>query len=152
MALKKQLPLSMLLIDIDNFRQYNDTYGYFQGDIIVKELARLLKTNMPPGAILARYGGEEFAVILLNYELNDAMNVAENLRQRVEKHEFTGETSQPLETLTVSIGVSNLPYHAQNIREFLKAADEALFSSKFTGRNKSAKLPRWFRRVRWTYK
>ncbi|RJX28274.1 MAG: diguanylate cyclase [Dethiobacter sp.] len=129
-------PLSLILLDIDNFKEYNDTYGHSQGDFILKELAALLQQNVPPGAELARYGSDEFSVILPGFSLEKAAGAADFLREIVSKHCFSAEGIHPYEELTVSAGVANLPYHACNREELLDAADEALYSSKVTGSNK----------------
>ncbi len=135
-ALTNKRPLSLILVDIDFFKRYNNTYGHQQGDRVLREIGALLQENIPAGAFLARYGGEEFAVILPAFELKEAADIARKLHQAVAKHTFPGEADQPFEKLTVSAGVATLPDHARNLQELLDVADEALYSSKWTGRNK----------------
>jgi diguanylate cyclase (GGDEF)-like protein/putative nucleotidyltransferase with HDIG domain len=128
--------LSLILIDVDFFKRYNDTYGHAQGDLLLQDIGKILKESIPSSAFLARYGGEEFAVILPRTKIDEANALANELREAVINHEFAGEISQPYQKITVSAGVANLPSHAKNKQELLEAADEALYSSKFTGRNR----------------
>ncbi|MBS4025533.1 MAG: diguanylate cyclase, partial [Clostridia bacterium] len=129
-------PLSLIFFDIDFFKRYNNTYGHTQGDLLLHDIGKLLEKSLPPSAFLARYGGEEFAVILPKAKVNEANTLANELREAVLNHKFSGDVSQPYQKVTVSAGVANLPYHAKNKQELLEAADEALYSSKFTGRNR----------------
>lgn len=135
-ALKEQTPFSLILLNLDYFKLYNDTYGHTQGDLLLKETAGLLKKYAPPDAILARLYSDVFAVILPATDLQKASSVAYRLNQAVANHEFPGETGQPCGKTTISAGVVSYPYHAQNIQELLGAADDALYSSKSTGRNR----------------
>jgi diguanylate cyclase (GGDEF)-like protein/putative nucleotidyltransferase with HDIG domain len=128
--------LSLIFIDIDFFKRYNDAYGHTQGDLLLHDIGRLLEKSVPSSAFIARYGGEEFAVILPKAKINEANTLANKLREAVINHKFNGDISQPYQKVTVSAGVANLPYHAKNKQELLEAADEALYSSKFTGRNR----------------
>ena len=136
LTLERNQELSLVLLDIDYFKRYNDAYGHTQGDLVLSELGGVLANNVPPEGFLARYGGEEFALILPKMGLNEAISIGENLRNAVAKHSFSGEVCMPFESLTISAGVANLPYHAKNKQELINAADEALYSGKFTGRNK----------------
>jgi len=135
-ATRDNNPLSLILLDIDNFKEYNDAYGHFQGDLVLKELAALIEQNVPSGAELARYGGDEFSVILPGVALNEATSVADSLREVVSRHRFLADGVHPYEELTISAGVANLPYHAGSREELLDAAGEALYSSKVTGSNR----------------
>lgn len=135
-AVKNNSTLSLILLDIDNFKEFNDSYGHFRGDFVLNELAALLRKNVPPGAELARYGSDEFSVLLPGTELQEAALIADSLREAVSRHRFLAEGVHPYEGLTISAGVANFPYHAQSREELLGAADEALFSSKVTGRNR----------------
>lgn len=135
-ALTNKQPLSLIFVDIDFFKRFNNTFGHQQGDRVLREMGTLFQDNLPASAFLARYGGEEFAVILPAFQLKEAMEIAGKLHRSVANHTFYGDTDQPLEKLTVSAGVATLPDHARNLQELLTAADEALNSSKWTGRNK----------------
>mgnify|MGYP001024231179 CR=1 FL=1 len=135
-ALANNRPLSLVFLDIDFFKNYNDTFGHQQGDLVLRELGKLLQGVLPADTFLARYGGEEFAVILPALQLEEAAEVARKLHQAVANHAFPGENCQPFSKLTISAGVATLPDHAKNVQELVDAADEALYSSKWTGRNK----------------
>ena len=135
-ALTTRQTLSLILVDIDFFKRYNNTFGHKQGDEVLCEMGNLLQKHLPAGTFLARYGGEEFAVILPAVPLREADEIARKLHQAVAGHAFPGETGQPFGKLTISVGVATLPDHARNLQELLEAADEALYSSKWTGRNK----------------
>ncbi|MGF7186803.1 diguanylate cyclase (GGDEF)-like protein [Desulfitispora alkaliphila] len=136
LAFETQSSFSLILIDIDFFKVYNDSYGHTQGDLLLKEISNLFIKKVPSHAVVARYGGEEFAIILPNASEGEAIIIAESLRQAVLKHEFSGEICLPYEKLTISVGIASMPKHGKNKQELLEAADEALYSSKFTGRNK----------------
>jgi diguanylate cyclase (GGDEF)-like protein len=128
-------PLSILMIDVDCFKVYNDTYGHPQGDKVLQELARLLKEMSRSSDIVARYGGEEFALILPETDRVSAQTIAERLREHVEGHVFPGEERLPGSTLTISIGVAtHVP--AGNKETLLQAADAALYVAKTEGRNR----------------
>ena len=122
-------PLSLLLLDIDNFKQYNDSYGHPAGDTALQSVARVLLSSLRPYDFLARYGGEEFAIILPATDLADAFLVAERVRGLVAASEF------PHRKFTVSIGVSRLDTEA-GPRALVQAADIGLYRAKAAGRNK----------------
>lgn len=129
------LSMSCLMLDIDNFKKINDRFGHKIGDIILRELAQLLKKLTRKSDILARYGGEEFIVLLTDASLDDAASKAENLRAYIEKHKFQGAKDR--KNLTVSIGVSSYPgYNIKNTDELITCADDALYSAKKSGRNR----------------
>ena len=119
-------PVSLLMIDIDHFKRYNDTMGHLAGDELLRKLALFLRENVRPTDLVARYGGEEFAIILPGLSKWDAVNVAERLREGVEKN--LG--------VTVSIGVASFPLDALNEDSLLSKADAALYEAKRKGRNR----------------
>jgi two-component system cell cycle response regulator len=130
-------PLSLLMADIDHFKQLNDTYGHQQGDITLKELARLFKENLRKVDIAARYGGEEFAVILPDTDLKNAADVARRLRKNIEEYDFSGQT-EPLH-ITISIGVAEYDINRDLDKDrFIKRADLAMYRAKRSGRNRVA--------------
>jgi len=133
---KENGALSLVLLDIDDFKKFNDTYGHFRGDLVLSELAALLKKSIPSAAEIFRYGSDEFTVLLPGVELREAALIADSLRETVAQHRFFTEGLHLFEGLTVSAGVANFPYHAKGRIDLLEAADEALFSSKVTGRNR----------------
>ncbi len=117
-------PLSLLMIDIDNFKEYNDTYGHLSGDRALRNIAKGLKISCRTVDIVARYGGEEFAVLMPYTNKQEAATAAERLRQVIEK-------VQP-EPLTVSIGVAAYPSDAQDEEQLIANADQALYRAKLT--------------------
>lgn len=133
---KEQEPLSLILLDIDSFKLYNDTCGHTQGDLLLQELAALLRMHTPPQAMLTRHSSDEFAVILPRTGLQQADKTAGQLNRVVAEHPLPPQINHLFDRLTVSVGIANYPYHAQNAQELLEAADEALYSSKTTGGNR----------------
>jgi diguanylate cyclase (GGDEF)-like protein len=127
---------SLILIDIDFFKKINDNYGHDAGDIILREVANTMKSELRNTDILCRVGGEEFIVLCKRANSKDAMDIAEKLRARVEKqrHIFQGKSIN----VTISLGVSSIPDIEKTITttEFYKYSDLALYASKKTGRNK----------------
>jgi len=124
-----------LMIDVDHFKVYNDTYGHPQGDIVLQELARLLQETSRTSDTVARYGGEEFAIILPETNSVGAQKIAQRLREQVERYPFPGKEIMPGGTLTISIGVAT---HASagSKDALLQAADTALYTAKREGRNR----------------
>jgi len=129
-------PVSMIFIDIDYFKQYNDTYGHQKGDYVLKRIGEIIKTNVRKEDIAARYGGEEFAVILPNTDEKQAIDIAEHLRKKIESTYFEGEENQPNKKVTASMGVSSYPDKAKNDVELIKSADDALYRAKFFNKNR----------------
>jgi len=132
---RRKTSLCLIMSDIDHFKKFNDTYGHQQGDLVLKEVAALIKNNIRNIDIPARYGGEEFAIILPETELSDAITVASRLRKEVEKHQFPGQ-DLPLH-VTISLGVSQYnPEIDHEKKSFIGRADSALYKAKNSGRNK----------------
>lgn len=122
-------PLALMMIDIDNFKQYNDTFGHPAGDTALQSVARVLQSSLRPYDFLARYGGEEFAIILPATDLADAILVAERVRSLVASSEF------PHRKFTISLGVARLDPEA-GLKALVLAADNGLYRAKAAGRNK----------------
>lgn len=133
---EKNEALSMIFIDIDYFKHYNDLYGHQKGDQVLKTIGEILKNNTRKEDIVARYGGEEFAVLLPNTSEQDAINIAEKIRKKIECTYFEGEENQPNGNLTVSMGISVYPYKAKSDMELIKSADDALYRAKFFNKNR----------------
>ncbi|WP_270567847.1 diguanylate cyclase [Clostridium beijerinckii] len=129
-------PVSMIFIDIDYFKQYNDTHGHQKGDYVLRKIGEIIRSNVGKEDIAARYGGEEFAIILPDTNEEEAMQMAENLRKKIECTHFEGEESQPKGKVTVSMGVSVYPNKARNDIELIKSADDALYRAKFFNKNR----------------
>ena len=121
-------PVSVVLIDLDNFKTINDTDGHRGGDTVLQEVARVLIAHSRSYTIVCRYGGDEFAAILLDTPKGGAVAYAERLRNVIERH-FTG-------SLTASLGVACLPDDVKTMEELISAADRALYDAKRAGRNR----------------
>lgn len=127
-------PLCLLISDIDHFKKFNDTYGHQQGDIVLKETARLLKEAIRKIDLAARYGGEEFAVILPETDIASAIAVAERIRKKIEEFQFPGQ-NEPLHVM-VSVGVAQFdPERDHDKKDLIGRADRALYKAKDSGRN-----------------
>jgi len=126
--------LSLIMFDIDHFKQINDTYGHLAGDHILKQLAATIKTRIRREDILSRYGGEEFAIILPEIDRENALNFAEKIRALVQKATFKFEDTKI--PVTISIGVANVTAETQEVDAFIKGADANLYEAKNRGRNR----------------
>ncbi len=133
---KRGTPLSLLFIDIDNFKYYNDIYGHQKGDEVLRILSSMLQSTLPKDAFIARYGGEEFAVILPGAGEETAIYEAEKMRRAVQEYPFEGQESLPGESLTISVGVSTYPTKAKSDAELIKGADDACYRAKFLCKNR----------------
>ncbi|MCP4605144.1 MAG: GGDEF domain-containing protein [Proteobacteria bacterium] len=125
--------LSILLFDIDHFKEINDTYGHLAGDYVLQSLARLISTRARREEIFARYGGEEFVILLPETSKQGAMELAEQLRKRVSSYTFVFEGEEIL--ITVSVGVTSMSNEAISPLEFIKKADMRMYRAKSDGRN-----------------
>jgi diguanylate cyclase (GGDEF)-like protein len=127
--------LSVAMIDIDHFKEVNDTYGHLAGDSVLRDLAGILQKRLRPDDELGRYGGEEFCAILPETSLEGAAKIGEELRSLVESHAFLVEGEQI--KVTISIGIAELK-KGMDIKAFYKSADEMLYQAKRNGRNRVA--------------
>jgi diguanylate cyclase (GGDEF)-like protein len=125
-------PFSLVILDIDHFKQYNDAFGHPQGDKLLIALAGILKRSVRQVDFVARYGGEEFAIVLPECPKDKAIQVAERIRRNVEEYE---NAHQDRYNLTVSVGVSAFPADGDSKEEIFERADEALYRAKAQGRN-----------------
>jgi two-component system cell cycle response regulator len=132
-AVRHNRELSLLMVDIDHFKDVNDTYGHLAGDSVLRDLAGILQKRLRPDDELGRYGGEEFAAVLPETSLIGAVKIAEDLRKLVEEHAFIVEGEQI--NVTVSIGAAALK-PGMDAKAFFRAADEMLYKAKNSGRNK----------------
>ncbi len=133
-ASRKNITVGILMIDIDFFKQVNDQYGHTVGDAVLKKVASVIKNSVRQSDIVVRYGGEEFLVILIDLPPGESVNVAEKIRERVEKATITAEGVTLRKT--ISIGVSEFPIDSEKFWQCIKYADIALYKAKETGRNK----------------
>jgi diguanylate cyclase (GGDEF)-like protein len=135
-AKRYRRPLSILMVDIDYFKNYNDINGHLLGDEVLKKVAFLIETNLRKADIVARYGGEEFVILLPEIDKPHADQVAEKLRRTIELRSFSKEQYQPNKNLTISLGLATLPDDSTNARELIEFADRALYRAKAEGRNR----------------
>ena len=140
MGKRKEEPLSVIMIDIDKFKNINDNYGHSVGDQVIKLLADKLISNVRDSDIVARFGGEEFAIILPNTDIKNSLLIAEKIRKDVEEcglQQCNLESHDDSIKFTVSLGVDELKYDQDTqIDSALNRADKALYEAKRTGRNK----------------
>ncbi|MDP8207821.1 MAG: sensor domain-containing diguanylate cyclase [Candidatus Electryonea clarkiae] len=127
--------LTMVMIDIDHFKHYNDTHGHLVGDRLLRELAQVLKANVREEDTVARYGGEEFALILPESDVSAGLLVAEKIRQSIMNTNFNKTDSQPLGRLTISLGVADNTGNIKTPRDLINNSDRALYRAKAKGRN-----------------
>lgn len=127
---------AMILLDIDFFKKFNDTYGHKAGDAALASLAKALKASTRNVDVVARYGGEEFAVLLPETSGEQAMIIAERIRRNIKAHPFEIDPRKPLVSITVSVGVASYPQDAETFDELIEAADQALYKAKNSGKDK----------------
>ncbi|WP_077370046.1 diguanylate cyclase [Anaerosalibacter sp. Marseille-P3206] len=128
---KKNGTFSLLMIDIDKFKDVNDTYGHRKGDEVLSLIGQTLIENTRCTDVVARYGGEEFIIVLLNTKEKEAIEIAEKIRCFIQKLDFPGIDNP----LTISIGISIYPKHGEFSSELIEKADQALYCAKERGRN-----------------
>lgn len=127
--------LSLMMIDIDFFKQYNDKFGHTAGDIVLKKMGRLLRDVLKEfNPLLCRFGGEEFLVMLSGVNKQEALGIAEDLRRRIEKENVVLRRQDT--HVTVSIGVASLPLDTKDEDDLIQKADKAMYSAKGKGRNR----------------
>lgn len=124
---------SLVFVDVDHFKNVNDSYGHPAGDEVLKKIAQILRENVRGVDVVGRYGGEEMVIGLLGADKRDAVMVAENLREKIERTEvsFEGKTIK----VTASFGIAQLD-SGMSVEKLIENADKALYEAKETGRNK----------------
>ena len=134
-ATRNQTAVTVLMIDIDHFKQFNDVYGHEAGDFLLRELGAMLRSQVRGGDISCRYGGEEFLLIMADTDLDAGYQRAEDIRKQVSglQVHYRGET---LRRVTASIGVAGFPTHGDSARAIVNTADEALYRAKREGRDR----------------
>jgi len=128
--------LSFLLIDIDDFKRINDTYGHLTGDIVLKEMAELLSKTVRSCDFLARYGGEEFAVILPETSEKEAFILGKRIVSVIEHHRFKSIDAESIGKISVTVGLTSFPGSASNLQQLIDRADQALYKGKRSGKNR----------------
>jgi len=134
---ENNLHLSIIMIDIDFFKIFNDTYGHDAGDYVLMYFADTLKFNVREADVVSRYGGEEFIVVLPRTNHRGAYRVAEKLRKKVEEMSLTAISNENPPKITCSLGISVYPLHGNNIDKLIHSADKALYKAKNSGRNRT---------------
>jgi len=128
-------PMSLLILDLDKFKDVNDNHGHQRGDSVLIELATRIKSAIREVDTLARYGGEEFVLILPETDLSGAEQAAEKVNELVRQHPF-GSADEPRLRVTISIGIAVYPDHGDSPAALIKAADTALYAAKAGGRDR----------------
>lgn len=129
-------PLTLAMIDIDHFKQYNDTHGHLIGNEILRTLGDLIRKNIREIDIPARYGGEEFLIIMPETNRVKGRLIAERLRKAIEEYPFKKIGRPPGEAVTISIGIASYPQNALSTHDLIETADRALYHAKAAGRNR----------------
>ena len=136
LAEEHKLELSLLFMDIDYFKNYNDTNGHQLGDLLLKEIGDILIDCVGNKGIVARYGGEEFTVVLRDITEIEAVSMGERIRDTIQNRKFIGQEYQPSKSVTISIGVSSYPKRANNKYQLINTADDALYRAKAFNKNR----------------
>jgi diguanylate cyclase (GGDEF)-like protein len=133
---RSKSPLTILMIDVDHFKTYNDMHGHPAGDKVLVQVARIFEESLRNTDIVARYGGEEFAVLLIDTPLSYGAKVADKLRNSIRQANFMGaDRSQPNQRITISMGMAGWPIHGTTPAGLIEAADQALYDAKRAGRD-----------------
>jgi diguanylate cyclase (GGDEF)-like protein len=128
--------VSLVFMDVDYFKKYNDAHGHPDGDKVLIALSNIFRDSVRVSDIVARYGGEEFVLLLPETTKENALRVAEFIRKKVSDHPFPGRETQPLGRVTISLGVATFPQDGTDGSSLIERADKALYEAKRTGRNK----------------
>ncbi len=135
-VLRHKKIVSLMMLDIDFFKQYNDTHGHLAGDEVLRTLAKLMIDNLRSIDVAARYGGEEFALVLPETDKKAARIVADKIKRLVQEYKFQNEETQPNGSITVSIGVASFPEDGEKMDNLINIADQRLYRAKADGRNR----------------
>ncbi|MFZ5986584.1 MAG: GGDEF domain-containing protein [Bacillota bacterium] len=135
-ACKNNSSLGLIMIDIDNFKRYNDSLGHKAGDIILKRTAEFFKSNTLQSDLVFRYGGDEFVILVPNFCKDKDIKRFEDVVVSYRELSFSVENEQPLEYLTLSMGITVYPEYARDKEELINQADSALYLAKKAGRNR----------------
>lgn len=135
-SLDQGFPVSMIMIDVDNFKLYNDTFGHSAGDAILREIGQIVRNLIREVDIAARYGGEEFAVVLPYANREGATIVAQRIHEAITSHDFFHGAIHDSDNLTVSMGIAVFPEDARSKEDLIKTADRMLYKAKQSGKNR----------------
>lgn len=134
-SIENKTPISLIMLDIDNFKNYNDTFGHPAGDKVLQELGNIIKENIRRNDWACRYGGEEFAIILPQTNKDDTFKFAERLRTKIEQYRFPHLEDK--QKITVSIGIATFPEDSSNKSDLIYKADMAMLEAKRRGKNRT---------------
>jgi len=134
-SMRKKSPLGVMMLDVDHFKHFNDTFGHEAGDSVLQTMAKLFRSQLRGEDVVCRYGGEEFTVILPEASLEATRQRAEQLREAV-KHVVPSFRGESLEAVTLSIGVASFPENGNTGEALLRTADAALYQAKQQGRDR----------------
>ncbi len=132
--------MSIAMVDIDHFKEFNDIYGHEAGDVVLKELGRFFRSTLRAGEIACRYGGEEFLLVLAECNLGDAQQRLQQICGEVRRKTFLFR-GKPLPAVTVSVGIAELSDDLPRADVLIAAADEALYAAKRDGRDRVEIIP-----------
>ncbi len=136
-SLRYSLNYSLIIFDVDHFKNFNDSNGHLRGSETLKAIGAIMKSKFRSTDLLAKYGGDEFVIILPQTDKVGAYLAAERLRESVEKRVFPGAETQPQKKITISIGLASYPEHGLTDEEILNHADKSLYFAKESGRNRT---------------
>ncbi len=129
-------PLSLVMVDLDYFREINENYGHEAGDRCILEVVRVFNRHLRESDILARFGGDEFTVLMPDTPWSNAVEITELVRKSLEKQDILGQYQGPVKKLTMSAGVASFQVHADDVKKLKEMADQALYRAKEEGRNR----------------
>jgi diguanylate cyclase (GGDEF)-like protein len=132
---KNKEALSVMMIDIDKFKDYNDNYGHLAGDIVLRTVSQTIKQHLRPEDMVARFGGEELFALLPGMDINGTLTIAERLRQAIKQTKITNKDDESLPCVTVSVGIAQMFDH-DDPNKLIEAADRVMYTAKHTGRDK----------------
>jgi two-component system, cell cycle response regulator len=138
---RQRYPLGLMIIDIDDFKKINDRFGHLSGDLIIKDLAQVIKKNTREVDLSARYGGDEFVVVLPYTDQNETVRIVERIQKAVARYRESEESLLQLESLTLSFGIAFFPYQGATMEELIRNADQSLYRSKQEGKNRYTFYP-----------
>ena len=136
-SIRQQYPSTLIMLDLDNFKHYNDTYGHLAGDAVLAEFSSLLKSCVRETDLVARYGGEEFCIVLPYTGKQESLMVAEKILQSIRNHKFAEKTCPASEAITASAGIASCPSDTSIASELINKADAMLYVAKKEGKNRA---------------